>query len=124
MKSKTKISKQVRKKTNPVLVETIIQAQKNDGWKRVAELLSGTRKMMVNLNVSQINSLADEKGTVVVPGKVLSQGNIGKKIKVVALSFSGKAKKKLSDAKIPFSTIIEEIKSNPKGEGIKILKEK
>ncbi|MDP3758526.1 MAG: uL15 family ribosomal protein, partial [Candidatus Daviesbacteria bacterium] len=63
-----------------------------------------------------------EKEKVIVPGKVLSQGEINKKIKVIALSFSEKAKEKLKKSGCEFSNILTEIKSNPSGEGIRILK--
>ncbi|MEX0920865.1 MAG: 50S ribosomal protein L18e [Candidatus Pacearchaeota archaeon] len=124
MKSKTKISKQIERKTSAPLVETIINAQKEDKWKRIAEILSGSRKRMIDLNLSEIDSLASEGEKLVIPGKVLSQGNVNKKIEIVALSFSGKAIEKLSESKIPFSTINEEIKKNPEGKKIKILGDK
>ena len=59
-----------------------------------------------------------------VPGKVLSQGEISKKIKVVALSFSEKAKEKLLKANCEILSILEEIKKNPDAKRIKILRGK
>lgn len=47
---------------------------------------------------------------VVIPGKVLSQGEIKKKIRVVAYKFSEKAKEKLLKEKIQISSIMDEIK--------------
>jgi len=119
MKSKTKISKQTKRKTNPELVETIKKAK---SWREVAAILSGPRRNFVNLNLGEIDNQAKDGEIIVVPGKVLSQGEITKKTKIIALNFSEKAKEKLEKAKILFSGISEEIKKNPDGENIKVLK--
>jgi len=113
MKTKTKIDKQIQKKSNKELVETIIAAKKKDKWLKVARILSGPRRKAVSLNLGEINENSKEGDTIIVPGKVLSQGEISKKVKIVALSFSEKAKEKLLKSKIPSSSIIEEIKKNP-----------
>jgi len=120
-KSKTKIERQLRKKNNSELVETIIAAKKNQGWLEVATILSGSRKNRKDANLSEINEKSKQGDKIVVPGKVLSQGKVDKKIKVVALSFSDKAKEKLSEAGCEMSDLLEEIKSNPSAEGLKIL---
>jgi|TARA_B100000315_G_scaffold249894_1_gene281816 large subunit ribosomal protein L18e len=122
MKSKTKIDKQIRKKTSHELVETIINLKKHDKWLDVARILSGSRKNMVNFNLEKINNKTNEGEIVIIPGKVLSQGEVNKKIKIIAFGFSEKAKEKLSKSKIEFSSINEEIKINPTAKGITILK--
>lgn len=121
MKTKAKINSQIKRKTNPQLVETIIAAQKNEGWKRVAELLSGPRNKRINVNLNDLEAISEEGETVVVPGKVLSQGEPNKKIKIASLTFSKGAKEKLLKSKITHSTILEEIKKNPEGKKIKII---
>ena len=122
MKSITKIKKQIQKKTNSELVETILNAAKNENWLDVARVISGPRRKRMNLNLDQIEKIAKEGETVVIPGKILSQGNLDKKIKIVALAFSKNAIEKLSKAKKDFSTIEEEIKKNPDAKGIRIIK--
>lgn len=121
MKSKSKIEKQMQRKTSENLVKTIVAAKKNKAWFKVAEVFSGPRKNRVNLNLEEINKKAKEGETIVVMGKVLSQGEIDKKIKVVALSFSERAKEKLKKAGCEVLSMVDEIKKNPAGEGIKIL---
>ena len=113
MKTKTKIDKQIQKKSSKELVETIIAAKKKDKWLKVARILSGPRRKAVSLNLEEINENSKDGETIIVPGKVLSQGEMNKKIKIVALSFSEKAKEKLLKSKIPSLSIIEEIKKNP-----------
>ncbi|MGD9276177.1 MAG: 50S ribosomal protein L18e [Candidatus Pacearchaeota archaeon] len=122
MKTKTKIGKQLLKKTNPELVETIKLAKKNDKWLEVASLLSYPRKKRINLNLEEIDKNSKEGETILVPGKVLSNGEISKKLKVIALSFSDVAKEKLKNQKCEVVIIGEEIKKNPEMKGVKILR--
>jgi len=121
MKSNTKIDFQLKRKRNPELVETVISAKKNDSWKRVAEILTATRKMKVEKNLNSINENSRDGETIVIPGKVLSVGELNKKVKVVAFSFSGNAKEKILKSGSKISTIQEEIKKNPKAEGVRVL---
>ena len=122
MKSKTKISKQLERKTNPELSETILLAKKSSAWLEVASLLSGPRKNRANLNLNEIEKKAGNFKIVLIPGKVLSQGEISKKIKVVALSFSKKAREKLLKAGCEVKNILEEIKSNPNAKDVGVLR--
>lgn len=121
MKSKTKIDKQLQRKTNPELVETILKAKKKEGWLKIADTLSRPRKRKAGVNLDTINKQTKEGDTVVVPGKVLGVGNISKKIRVAALGFSESAKEKLKAKKGEIVSIQEEIKANPKAQGIKII---
>ena len=121
VKTKTKIENQIRKKTNDELVETTIAAKKRDKWLEVASILSGPRRESIDLNIGQIDFLAKEGDIVVIPGKVLSQGELTKKIRIVAYKFSEKAKEKLLKEKIQISSIMDEIKKNPEAKGVRIL---
>ena len=122
MKTKTSIEKQLQKKTNSELVETIILAKKNKGWLEVAGILSGPRRKRTNVNLGKIDEEAKEGEIIVIPGKVLSLGEINKKIKLAALGFSEIAREKLLNSKSEAVTILEEIKKNPSAKGIKILR--
>ncbi len=121
MKSKTKIKKQAKRKFNPEIVETIFLAKKNKNWLKIAEMLSAPRRRKIQVNLEKIEKETKEGDTVIVPGKVLSQGDITKKIRVAALTLSSTAEKKLKNKKCEIATIKEEIKINPKAEGIKVL---
>ena len=103
-------------------METILRAAKNEKWIDVARVISGPRRNRLNLNLDIIDREAKDGEKIIIPGKVLSQGRINKKIKLIALSFSENAKEKLSKEKIDFSTISEEIKKNPDAKGLRILK--
>jgi len=122
MKSKAQIEKQLEKKTNPELIRTIIEAKKKKNWNEVAAILSGPRNKKIGINLNRINDEVKEGDIIVVPGKVLSQGEITKKIKIAALNFSEKAREKILKAKGEISDISEEIKKNPDAKKVKIVR--
>ena len=121
MKSKTKIGKQLQRKLNPSIVETILAAKKHENWRKVAGILSGPRRKSIDFNLQDIDRSAKDGESVLVPGKVLSQGEIDKKIKIIAMRFSEKAREKLLKSKTQVSGIAEEIKKNPEAKAIRIL---
>lgn len=122
MKSKTLIEKQTKVKTNSELVETILEAKKHEAWLPIAAILSGPARKRASVNLDKIDAETKEGDVVVVPGKVLSQGSINKKVKVVALGFSELAKEKLLNAKCETETMLNEIKKNASSKGVKIIK--
>jgi len=123
MKSKTKIEKQSQRKGNPILVETLRAAKKtgNKLWMNVAGILSGPRRNKIAVNLDEIEKATKEGDSVVIPGKVLSQGEISKKIAVIASNFSEKAREKLLKTKSHATMMLDEIKKNPEAKGLRIL---
>ena len=120
MKSKSKIEKQIIRKTNPILVETIILAKKNPKWLEIAHVLTGSRKKRKDFTLIDIEKA--EGQIIAVPGKVLSNGEISKKKRVVALNFSTAATEKLKKAGCDAVLLIDEIKKNKDAKGVVILK--
>lgn len=116
MKSKTKIKKQIRKKTNLELVETLKILNKGKN-KELINLLSFPRRKRVEVNIDKINKESKDSEIIIVPGKVLSIGNIEKKIKIIALSYSEEAKNKLEEAKCEVLYLSNEIKKNKEIKG-------
>lgn len=117
--SKTKIERRMRAKRNPILVNTIVQLKKDNV--AVAKLLVRPVKKMTDLNLSEIDKRVKEGETVLVVGKVLSSGDLTKKVKIVAWSASEKAKEKIKESKSEFVTIIQELKKNKELKGVKII---
>ena len=118
---KTKIERKLKRKTNPELVDTIIVCKKNSAWLEIAHLISTPARKQVALNLRDINAQAKDGQTILIPGKVLSSGNLDKKLKIIALSFSASAIDKLKKSKSDYLTILEEIKKNPNAKDINIL---
>ncbi len=114
MKSVTKISKQEKRKLNPNLVETIRVAKKNKSWQKIASLLSSPRRKQIQVNLDRI------KEDCVVPGKILSQGELNGKFKIVAFNFSDRAKEKITSEGGKAIYIKDEIKLNPEMKGLKV----
>ena len=120
--SKTKIEKRLKRKTDSDLARTILLAKKNNAWLQVAKLISVPRRKQAGINLSRIEKETTEGDTIIVPGKVLGQGDVSKRVRVCALSFSKEAAKKLKETKSEIVSIAEEIRINPKAQGIKIIK--
>lgn len=119
--SKTHIKSKTRRKTNLFLVETIQAARKSPSWLKLAHILSGPTKNQASVNLSLIDKETKAGDTLIIPGKVLSQGELTKKLRLCALSFSSKALEKMKKTKSEAVSILEEIRKNPKAEGVKII---
>jgi large subunit ribosomal protein L18e len=122
MKTKTKIEKQLKRKNNPKLVRTLLASKKLKNWENVASLLSRPARISSEINLDRINEETKGGEVVVIPGKVLSVGNLQKKVRIAALSASKNALEKIKNANAEFILLEEEIKSNPEAKGVKIIK--
>ncbi len=118
MISKTKISKRIKRKTNPELVETIELAKKNN-LLDLAKKLSGPTRLQSKVNLEDLKKIKEDK--ILVVGKVLGDGQIERKISIAALGFSKSAFEKLKKKGCETRTIKQEIEKNKKLEGIKII---
>ena len=122
MISNTKLKERIRKKTNPSLAEVIREAHNHEPWKGLAVILAGSTRKQSAVNLFEIDKVAKEGDTIVVPGKILSHGRLTKRIVICALSISEKAKEKLKENKSSFVLLIDEIKKNKKAEGVKLIR--
>jgi large subunit ribosomal protein L18e len=118
MISKTKINERMKNKKNPILVETIMIAKKNNNVPLASKLSSSTRKQ-ISVNIGELNEIKEDK--IIIVGRVLGGGELKRKMLIYALGFSEQAKEKLKKSGSEFKTIHEEIKKNPKMTGIKVL---
>lgn len=120
--SKTKLKRRVHKKTNPKLAAAIYLAYKNSAWMKFAKLLSQSTKKHSSVNLSEIDKQTSMGDSVLVPGKVLSLGEVTKKIRVCSFGISKEALEKLKKTRSEWVNILDEIKRNPKAEALKIIK--
>lgn len=118
MISKTEISKRIRKKRNPEIVETINLAKKND-LLDLAKKLSSPRGNYKNINLDELEKVEGDK--ILVVGKILGDGEINKKIGIAALGFSEKARDKLEKAGCDIKSIKTALEKNAKLEGVTII---
>lgn len=90
-------------------------------WKAVYKMLKAPVRKERRVNVSKLNRVVPEGATVVVPGKVLGNGTITKRMTVVALDFSNRATEKIKRAggKAVFLTTF--VKKDAKKKGLVIV---
>ena len=89
-------------------------------WLRIARDLSRPTRIRRTVNLYKIDKHTRDGETAIVPGKVLSVGDLTKKLTVAAYQFSGKAEEKIN--KVGKAIKIQELmKSNPEGKKIRII---
>lgn len=91
-------------------------------WRDIARRMAGGRRRYASINLYKIDQLTSEGDTVVVPGTVLSVGNLTKKITISSFRVSAKALEKIRESGSQFKSISELSGENPKGTKIKILR--
>ncbi len=112
--------------TNPITkkliadLRTLSTKEKSKIWDRVADDLLKPSRTRRKVNIYSINKCADEGETALVPGKVLSDGNLTKKITVAAFQFSEKAREKINKTGKAIS-LRDLMKDNPNGKKIRII---
>ncbi len=116
--SKTEIRKRTEKKRNPEVVESINLARKHN-LLDLAKRLSAPISQQTKINLEGLNHIKEDK--ILVVGKVLGEGNLHKKVKIVALGFSESAKIKLKKSGSEFMSIKSELEKNHKLEGFKVI---
>jgi len=94
--------------------------KKSAFWKRVGYELSKPTRKRCEVRLSTINDNTKAEDTVVVPGKVLSGGELGHKVTIAALSFSGKSKEKIAKNGKAIG-ILQLAKENPRGKKVRLL---
>ena len=93
-----------------------LRKQNSPFWIRVAGIISRPKRKAVIVNLSKIDKYSNDGDTVIVPGKVLSSGQLTKKVTIAAVSASESTKQHVKILKIE-----DIVKKNPKGEGLRII---
>jgi large subunit ribosomal protein L18e len=89
-------------------------------WKRIAQDLERPTRERRAVNLSRINRFTKENETVIVPGKVLSVGELDHKVTIAAFRFSKVAKDKINKAGAAL-TIKELLQKHPPAKDLKII---
>jgi large subunit ribosomal protein L18e len=111
---------------NPALAELISEMKKLsienkvNLWKTIATELERPSRNKRVVNLSRIDKYAKDNEIVIVPGKVLSSGELNRKLTVCAYQFSEEAVKKINMAGKAI-TFRELMKTNPKATNIRII---
>ena len=90
-------------------------------WRRVADDLSKPTRQRRTVNLSRINRYTKPDETIIVPGKVLSSGDLNHSLTIAAWKFSEQAKRKIKGANAKAISIEEMMKENIKGKRVRII---
>ena len=90
-------------------------------WRDLAERLEKPTRKRYEINLKHIERYAKDGETIVVPGVVLGEGELKKKITIAAWRFSSSARKKIEEAGGKAISIEELMKENPKGSNVRIM---
>ena len=91
-------------------------------WRDIARRMASGRRRYASINLYKIDMLTKEGDTVLVPGTILSVGELTKNITISSFRISRKAMEKIIKARAKFKSLSELSSENPKGTNIKILR--
>jgi large subunit ribosomal protein L18e len=92
--------------------------QKASFWKTIATELERPSRNHRVVNLGRIEKYCKDNDVVVVPGKLLSGGDLTKKVTIVAYAFSRKTADKLGSK---IMSIEDAMKKYPNGKNLKII---
>lgn len=113
--------------TNPAvrgLLNRLNEVAKEKGapiWAAVAGKLSTPARRKSAVNIGKLEAVCDKGDVVLVPGKLLAEGELTKALKVAALQTSQAARQKVEAAGGQVLSIDELVTANPNGKGVKII---
>jgi large subunit ribosomal protein L18e len=101
-------------------LNTLGKKNKSKLWLRIASDLSKPTRIRRTVNLYKIEKHTKEGETALVPGKVLSVGDLNKPLTIAAYQFSEKAEEKIN--KVGKALKLQElIKTNPEGKKVRII---
>lgn len=106
------------------LIKTLRESARKEEagiWNKLADELSRSSRQRREVNLWKLSKYTKEGDTVIVPGKVLGDGELKHKINIAAYKFSENARKKIEESGGKLMTIKELIKKNPKGSNIRLI---
>ncbi len=108
--------------TNENLRSLIKKMKKSSNfWKAIAKDLERPRRIRRQVNLSRINRCTKKGETIIVPGKVLSSGELKHNLKIIALDASEAAKQKIKASGSELINIKDFFESNKPTKGVKII---
>ncbi len=101
-------------------LEKTARKNKSGAWRVIAEFMlkPARRKKGKVVNLFKLEKFAKDGDVIVVPGVLLGQGELKKKITVAAFKASASAKAKLGSSLISLRALAEK---NPEGKKIRIF---
>ena|SRR3989338_2996643 len=109
--------KQMREKTNPQLEKAITELEKTKKpiWRAVAKKLKSPTRNRAAVNLSKIDRHTKENDVVIIPGKLLSDGDLKHKVAIGAFNASKKAIEKVMQQGSTYMPLLDMVEKTPKG---------
>jgi len=114
-------------KENSELVRLIVElrraarSHKAPIWATVADRLERPRHRVVPVNVGHLERLARADETILVPGKLLAEGKLSKKLTVAAFAYSKDARTKVHAAGGVAISVHDLLRTRPDGAGVRLF---
>ncbi len=105
-----------------VMLERAGKKQDVPIWREASSLLSNPAKTKVEVNLGRISRVSKEGQAVFVPGKVLGNGVIAKKLTIGAFSFSAGARSKIEASGGTALSVEQFLRKYPEGSGVKLVR--
>jgi len=86
-------------------------------WKRVHNLVAVPERRRTSVNLYKIERYSKENDNIIIPGKVLSNGEITHRVNIAAVEFSEPALKRLKEA----NCRIVELKEMLNSKNVKVI---
>ncbi len=114
--------------TNPLKRELIVELEKKSKkekkkvWNYVAKILSKPRRNAVSVNLGKINKYSKDGDVVIVPGKVLGDGILTNKVKLIFENVSSSALDYLKKNNVEYYYLRDIIDKKIDTKNLKIIK--
>ena len=90
-------------------------------WRDVSKRLMAPQKNRVEKNLGDLSRITKNGDIIIVPGKILANGALDKKITIACYAISKSAAKKLEASESNQMSIEELVKKYPAGKGVRII---
>ena len=115
-------------KSNPNLVrliEALKRASRESGapiWRDIADGLERPSSRWAEVNIGELERVAEAGETVAIPGKLLGGGNITKAVTVASYRCSREAKRKLEGVGGRAISLLDLLGANPSGSEVRLMR--
>ena len=108
---------------NPLLKKLIIQLKSRQApvWKAAAKALNRPKRARFEVSLFQLDRHVQPKETIVIPGIVLSDGDVSKPLTVGAYRFTATARQKIENAGGTCLTLEQCAEKYPDGKGLRLM---
>lgn len=121
--SKTRISNAANRKTNKdkIALILLLKKQKNPFWIKIAKYISRPKRKTICVNLDKINKYGESKMTLLIPGKILSKGELDKKLILSSLNISEKAREKIKESGSVYMDLRELLQKNQDAKDVRVI---